>query len=313
MNPEKNKMNPYNNSGIHTDKAKITRLDQINTNINNNVIDDKRKDNYEDEKVFDIAIVGAGFAGLSAALLLGRYLRHTIIFDNGKPRTSNIHGYLGFENAPREDLIQKARKDLLQYNSIKTVKGKVERVERDDKDNHFLLIGETDDNKIDGDYNKIKIKAKSRYLIITTGVEHIKPKIRNFEKFDGDGAWHCPHCDGFQTTNKKLGIIISVRHAPLSYTKEFLGWTKDILLFIQEEDDQQDSNTSYQLTDRDREEARALGICIIENDNVVEITADSKGLIEGVVCKSNRFYSIDVLFYNLGHTIQNQLSKTDRV
>jgi thioredoxin reductase len=44
-------------------------------------------------------------------------------------------------------------------------------------------------------------------VIIATGIEDSKPKIKNFEIFDGNGAWHCPHCDGFQTINKKLAII----------------------------------------------------------------------------------------------------------
>ena len=311
MNREEYHRNPYNNPAIYINKTVIARSDQIQTNnINNNIIDDNIKDNYDygSDKVFDTAIIGAGFAGLSAALLLGRYLRQTIIFDSGKPRTSNIHGYLGFENVPREDLIEKARKDLLRYDSIRMVKGKVHKVEKDDGKNHFLLVGEKNGTKIEGKDKKIEFKAKSRYLIIATGVEHIKPRIKNFEKFDGNGAWHCPHCDGFQSTNKKLGIIISVRNEPLSYAKEFLGWTKDILLFIHE-DNQKDSSKNYRLSDGDREEARDLGISVIENDQIVEIKIDTKGSIEGVISQSNRFYGIEILFYNLGHNIQNQLAK----
>src|SRR3954451_21539846 len=72
---------------------------------NNNIIDDTRKgkkdNNNNHEKLFDVAIIGGGFAGLSAALLLGRYIRPTIIFDSGNTRNSvtrQVHGYLGYEN-----------------------------------------------------------------------------------------------------------------------------------------------------------------------------------------------------------------------
>ena len=42
--------------------------------------------NEDHRHIFDVAIIGAGFAGLSAALLLGRYLLPTVIFDGGKTR-----------------------------------------------------------------------------------------------------------------------------------------------------------------------------------------------------------------------------------
>ena len=80
-----------------------------------------------------MAIIGGGFSGLSAALMLGRYLRKTVIYDNGRTRNStskHVHGYLGFENSSPQEFIQKAWKDVLQYNSIKVVKEKVTEVER---------------------------------------------------------------------------------------------------------------------------------------------------------------------------------------
>ncbi|MGB8937771.1 MAG: hypothetical protein WCC17_21990, partial [Candidatus Nitrosopolaris sp.] len=54
--------------------------------------------NATKNNIYDVAIVGAGFAGLSAALLLGRYLRPVAIFDGGKTRNDNtkhVHSYLG--------------------------------------------------------------------------------------------------------------------------------------------------------------------------------------------------------------------------
>src|SRR6185312_7560366 len=112
-------------------------MDTLKINYNkedkSNIIDDKRGkdnnlDNYED--IFDVAIIGGGFAGLSAALLLGRYLRPIIIFDVFNPRSSYIHGYLGYEKSSRNDLIQKAWHDVIQYPSVKRVEDKVKRVEK---------------------------------------------------------------------------------------------------------------------------------------------------------------------------------------
>ncbi len=82
---------------------------------NNNIIDDQRirdsnNNNNMDisqDEIFDVAIIGGGFAGLSAALLLGRYLRSTIIFDVGIHRKSNIHGYLDLKNCHQQRLFKK--------------------------------------------------------------------------------------------------------------------------------------------------------------------------------------------------------------
>jgi thioredoxin reductase len=247
---------------------------------------------YEYDDIFDVAIIGAGFAGLSAALLLGRYLRSTIIFNGGDTRNSmskHIHGYLGFENFPPKQFIQKAWADVLQYDSVKVIKEKVDRIERYDQ--YFLLITEG---------RRKSVKAK--YIIIATGIQDVKPNIKNFEEFDGNGIWHCPHCDGFQSTNKKLAIITSKKNNPLRYAKEFLGWTKEITLFMQDDD-------KYQLADNERTEAKTLGIEIVENDQVIEITGSQSGFPEGVICKSGRFYATQVIFYHLGYCIQNHLAK----
>ncbi len=218
----------------------------------NNLIDDKmngRKggdgnQNYyaDDDDVFDVAIVGGGYAGLSAALLLGRYLRPTVIFDVMKHRKSHLHGYLGFENSPVEEVLEKGWNDVLQYKSVKKVNELVEKVERDSNNNLFLIttstatktnaVAEIENGGEGVDYTKRR--AKARYLIIATGIHHQNPDIKNFEKFMGNGIWHCPHCDGFETTDRKLVILASdnKNNQAIDYAKVFLGWTKDITLFF---------------------------------------------------------------------------------
>ena len=105
-----------------------------------------------------MAIVGAGFAGLSATLLLGRYLHPTVIFDAGKTRnstTKQVHGYLGFENTSPKEFIQKAWNDVRKYDSIKLVKERVETVERSDQ--LFLLRTAGDGG---GGARRTPVKAK---------------------------------------------------------------------------------------------------------------------------------------------------------
>jgi thioredoxin reductase len=288
----------------------------------NNLIDDKnRNDDGKSisDDVFDVAIIGGGYAGLSAALLLGRYLRPTIIFDVAKHRTSRIHGYLGFEKSPIKEVVQKAWKDVLQYRSVKRVEERVERVDKDYDNNLFLITTTT--KKGDGltKDDAIKRKAKAKYIIIATGVTHAQPTIRNFEEYIGNGIWHCPHCDGFETTDKKLVIVASDNNdnQAIKYAKIFLGWTKDVTLFFQPPKDGDDDNITlatgggddHQLTDEQKSEAMTLGINVVESDCISEIVSDSgANKMKGVLTKGNRFYEADVLFYHIEQIIQNEIA-----
>ena len=287
----------------------------------NNLIDEKReKDDSTGiyDPIFDVAIIGGGYSGLSAALLLGRYLRPTIVFDVVKHRKSRLHGYLGFEKSQIEEVLQKSWKDVLQYHSVKRVEERVEKVEKD-RDNNIFIITTTSKNENDNSHSKditIKRKAKAKYLIMATGVIHVQPNIKNFEEYLGNGIWHCPHCDGFETTNKKLVIIASdnENNQALKYAKIFLGWTKDITLFFQRSVEVNDGNSltaggGCQLTDEQKNEVMALGINVIENDDIAEIVSDSnKNKMKGILSKRNKFYEADVLFYHLGQIIQNDIA-----
>jgi monoamine oxidase len=105
---------------------KILKINQNKKGNNSNIIDEKMKKEVSSNNTYNhsfaVAIIGGGFAGLSAALLLGRYLRPVIIFDVRKHRKYNIHGYLGFEKASIGKAIQKSWKNVSYYNSIKKVK-----------------------------------------------------------------------------------------------------------------------------------------------------------------------------------------------
>ncbi len=127
----------------------------------------------------------------------------------------------------------------MQYRSIKIINEKVEKVKK--YKDIFLL---TTDKRI--------TSIKCRYVVIATGIEDIKPSIKNFRKFDGNGAWHCPHCDGFQSEGTKL-IIISSGDNSINYAKEFLGWTENITLFI---------NDNYKMKQEELDDAKKLKIKI---------------------------------------------------
>ncbi len=249
----------------------------------------RRATNLIEEKsskdAFDVAIVGAGYAGLSAALLFGRYLVKAVVFDSGVTRnfaTKHVHGYLGFENVTPSALIKKARQDVARYKSVTMVKENVSATRKK------------------GKYFTVRAGGRifqARYIVIATGVRDVKPAAKNFEKFDGNGAWHCPYCDGLETAGKRLAIIVSGKE-PLSYAKEFLGWTRNITVFLHK----------CRLDKKEKKEAGALGIKIV-NDQVTRIEGKQGRLKKQLFCKNGRRYIADVIFYRLGYRVQSRLAE----
>lgn len=308
---------------------KVYQSSNYNNKSNNNNIIDRtigresgKSRSYNDvskKDVFDVGIIGGGFGGLSAALLLGRYLRSVVIFDTPKNRNYNIHGYLGFENTPIRDAIKKSWQEVLQYSSVVKVKENVKRVSKNDSDNLFLISvlspdGQSNsEDKEDDDKEKdprhYAKEFKTRRLIIATGIDQIKPNIKNFDKYLGNGIWHCPHCDGFATTDKKL-IIIATHDDPqkaIRYAKVFLGWTNDITLFLQSIN--ANSNESkHLLTDNQIKETIKLGIKVIEDDEIVKVFGNPKtNNLAGGISKKGTRHEADVLFYYMGTTINNKI------
>jgi thioredoxin reductase len=241
---------------------------------------------------------------------LGRYLRSVVIFDQPKKRNYNIHGYLGFENIPIKDAIQRSWQDVLRYSSIHQVKGETVRVRRDEDLFLISVVPSTMGlNKENRTKKTLKKEFQARYLIIATGIDQIKPDITNFDKFLGNGIWHCPHCDGFSTANKKL-IIIASQNNPekaIQYAKIFLGWTNDITLFLQKTIT--DSITSNNmLTDDQIKETVKLGIRVVKDDRIVKITEDPEThKLRGVLTEKKVFFKSDILFYHMGTLRNNKI------
>jgi thioredoxin reductase len=74
----------------------------------------------------DVAVIGGGPAGLSAAVWSARYRWRVLLLDSGRPRnapTVATHGYLGMDGVDPWDLISRARRDLLDYPEVTIVTG----------------------------------------------------------------------------------------------------------------------------------------------------------------------------------------------
>jgi thioredoxin reductase len=171
-----------------------------------------------DSDLLDVIIVGGGPAGLSAALVLGRCRRHTIVFDAGHPRNEAshaLHGYLTRDGISPAEFLRIGREQLAPYDTIEVRPAKVIGVERRDRRFRATIEG--------GE------AFSSRMLLLATGLVDELPRIEGFRQFYGVSAHSCPYCDGWEHRDQPLAVLGCSKDAA-ELALELLLWSKDVIL-----------------------------------------------------------------------------------
>jgi len=145
---------------------------------------------------FELAIIGAGPAGYTAAIYAVRAGIKTIVFDKigggGLGNLSpNIENYPGFESIVGMDLMDRMQKHALKYTDINFI----EEVSNIQKNNDEFIVETTN-----GKYN---VKA----VLLCLGTEHRKLGVDGEEKFAGKGVSYCATCDGNFFKDKVVAVI----------------------------------------------------------------------------------------------------------
>ncbi|HEY8620574.1 MAG TPA: NAD(P)/FAD-dependent oxidoreductase, partial [Dermatophilaceae bacterium] len=188
----------------------------------------------------DVAIVGGGPAGLSAAVMLGRCCRRVVVIDAGDQRNRKalaLHGFLSRDGIGPADLLRAARADIEQYPTVELRAGRVA--------------------EITGARGTFKVRTEdgatveARRVLLATGVTDVVPKIAGIAELFGRSVHHCPHCDAYEYAGKPVGVYghgTAGREAALA----ILAWTDDVVLLT-------DGHT---VAARDRERLEAQGIAV---------------------------------------------------
>lgn len=169
--------------------------------------------------MLDTIIVGAGPAGLSAALMLGRCRRSVVVFDTGHPRNAASQAMHGFPTrdgiAPRE-FLRLAREELLRY---ETVAIRDERVvaAQCSRDSRFEVTLEGGE------------RVRARKLLLATGVVDNLPAIDGFRELYGRSIFHCPYCDGWEVRDRPIAVY-GTGERGLGLALELTCWSRDLVL-----------------------------------------------------------------------------------
>lgn len=238
--------------------------------------------------IHDIIIIGAGPAGLTAALYAARFLRSTLVIHDGTPRaaqiplTRNVPGHPG--GVAGRDLLARMVRHAEQCGA-EIVQGQVSDVRREDGLFHLT--------RADG------ATCLGRALILATGVAQNQPPLQDSvhqAAVDAGVLRYCPVCDGFEHREERIAVL----GCDVSGAAEALflsGYSSDVTLVPRRDVD---------LTDEERRDLEQAGIHVL-SEAVTRFEPTDRHMIlhlEG----GRAPLALDVLYPALGSQPRNHLA-----
>jgi thioredoxin reductase (NADPH) len=188
-----------------------------------------------DEPILDCLIVGGGPAGLTAAIYLARFHLDILVVDGGKSRAAWIpctRNHAGFpEGIEGKELLRRMREQACKYGA-KIETELVTKLERDGKTGLF-------------EANWGSGQTNARTVLLATGVANRRPPMDeelHDEALARGLVRYCPICDGYELTDKRVGVIGGDRHGVAealflrSYTADVTLIAPDKALRLKPED-----------------------------------------------------------------------------
>ena len=242
-----------------------------------------------DDDILDCLIIGGGPAGLTAAIYLARFHLDIMVVDAGKSRASWIpctRNVSGFPDGIKgTELLQRMRDQACKYGA-KIETEFVTKLERDEKTG---LLTATWGSGC----------AKARAVLIATGVTNRRPPMD--EELHDDAlarglVRYCPICDGYEVTDKRVGVIGSGSHgvAEALFIRSF---TADVTLIAPDK--------APGLSAEDQQKLKDAGIdCVDGPAQAVAITGDCI-----VVDTAEGHHTFDSIYPALGSDTHTQLAE----
>jgi thioredoxin reductase len=222
----------------------------VNSSVASCTLDDMENETY------DVAIIGGGAAGLSAALVLGRARRRVVVIDAGSPRNApaeHMQGFLSRDGLPPAELISTAREEVRRY-GVEILGDRVEAAEPGFS--LRLASGRT---------------VAARHVLLTTGATDELPDIAGARERWGRDFLHCPYCHGWEVRDQSLGVL-ATGPGSVPYAHLLRQWTDDVILFTH----------AHAITDDERAALDIRGIGIVD------------GPVRGLVVDDDRLQAVEL-------------------
>ncbi|WP_329086512.1 NAD(P)/FAD-dependent oxidoreductase [Actinomadura citrea] len=245
---------------------------------------------------YDVVVVGAGAAGLNAALVLARARRRIAVVDAGEPRNApaaHMQGFLSRDGMSPAALLEVGRAEVAGYGAA-LIDARVEHV---DPGFTVRLVGGA--------------VLGARRLVVATGLRDELPGIAGVAERWGRDVLHCPYCHGYEVRDRPMGVLGT---SPGAVHQALLlrQWSDDVVLFVH----------TLKLDEEEHERLTARGVRLVdgeikrvvaEKDGVrgVEL-ADGRMVPRRVVFLFPRMVPHDALLTALGCAVEDRRVVTDR-
>jgi thioredoxin reductase (NADPH) len=239
------------------------------------------------DEPLDCLIVGGGPAGLTAAIYLARFHLDILVVDDGKGRAESIpctHNHAGYpDGISGKELIRLMREQAQKYGA---------RIERD----YVTRLDKTEDG-FSATWGSGSVEART--VLLATGVKNRRPPMDqdlHDEALQSGLIRYCPICDGFEVTDKRVGVIGSDSHgvAEALFIRSF---TADVTLIAPDK--------ALSLKPEDSKKLRDAGIGCV--DGPAQAVAIDKSCI--VVDTAEGHYVFDSIYPALGSDTHTQLAE----
>lgn len=167
---------------------------------------------------FDVIIIGGSYAGLSAAMALGRALRNVLVINAGQPanrQTPHAHNFITHDGETPASISAKAKQQVLEYPTITFKTGIAVAASREGD----LFVIATDAGET----------YTGRKLLFATGVVDVMPDIPGVAECWGISVLHCPYCHGYEVRNQPTAVLAN-GDIGYEFSKIINNWTKDLTL-----------------------------------------------------------------------------------
>jgi thioredoxin reductase len=211
---------------------------------------------------FDVAVVGGGAAGLSAALVLSRARRHVLVVDSGSPRNqpaSHMHGYLSRDGLAPATLLASGLTEVASYGGQAIADAVAD-----------VAACNAGSSVAPGAVFQLRLGSGrvvvARRLLIATGLTDQLPDIPGLQERWAKDVLHCPYCHGWEVRDQRLGVLADGSAESLRHAQLVRQWSSDVVVFV----------PPATITDEARSRLTARSVSVAEADITRVLVEDDR-------------------------------------